>query len=381
MNKPLLSIAIATKDREKYCIAAIQSILSYKATNIEIAIADNSETTLVKEFVEKLNSTQVKYRYDSGGVSSIENFNRAVELTTGEYLILIGDDDIILPKAIEMAKWAKENDIDSICSKETVTYYWPKSRTIYPNGHLILPYSTGRITKIDVKKHLVKLLKNGLQLYLLYPLPKTYHGIVRKALMDEVKSKTGHYYGGLSPDIYSCVVMSCLVKNHYVVDEPLTVAGVCPSSTTADNFTGKHSGSIANIPHLKNRGVYVWNNLVPKYYSVNTIWAESGLTALEELKQTILLNDFNVYKLLVQGWINNNKFIPDLIREENEKIRISLQTSIIIFKFNFFKALSETVIKKIIHVVQGKLRRKAVFAQDNVRDFSEVLAIYRNNIK
>ena len=64
MKKPLVSIAIATKNRQKYCIEAIKSILAYNNPEIEIAIADNSETSEVKEFIEKINSTFIKYFYD-----------------------------------------------------------------------------------------------------------------------------------------------------------------------------------------------------------------------------------------------------------------------------------------------------------------------------
>lgn len=41
-------------------------------------------------------------------ISSIDNFNQAMDLTTGDYVILIGDDDSILPKIVEIAHWAKK---------------------------------------------------------------------------------------------------------------------------------------------------------------------------------------------------------------------------------------------------------------------------------
>lgn len=374
MNKPLLSIAIATKNREKYCIASIESILNYKDDRLQICISDNSDTTQVKEFVEKLNSIQIKYRYDNGGVSSIENFNRAVELSTGEYLILIGDDDTILPKAIEMALWAKENNVDSICSKETMIYYWPNSRPIYPTGYLIIPKSTGKLIKIDVNKNLINLLKNGLQHYLLYPLPKTYHGIVKKELMNVVKNKTGHFYGGLSPDMYSCMTMSIVSKNHYLIDEPLSVAGVCATSTTADNFTGKHSGSIDSIPHLKHRGEYIWHKWIPRYYSVNTIWAESGLKALSEMGQSDLLNKFNIYQMMAQGWVNNYKFIPELIKIENNNLRRSINISIIFFRIKLNIAVVKIFIKKIMNLIKNKANPKIITSTENIKDFKELFS-------
>lgn len=378
--KPLLSIAIATKNREKYCINAIQSLLLYNDHRIEIAIADNSSTTEIKDFIENINSDQIKYIYDSNNISSIENFNRAMELTTGEYVILIGDDDTILPNAIEVTKWAKENNIDSISSKNNIIYYWPNSLPNYPNGHLIIPHHTNKIKKINVSKYLNKLMRNGLQMYLLYPLPKTYHGIVKKSILDEIKNKTGHYFGGLSPDIYSCVANSCLIKSHIEIDKPLSVAGVCIASTTADNFLGKHSGSFEDIPHLKFRKNYVFNENIPKYYSVNTIWAESGLKALEELNEVALINRFNIFYLLAQGWIHNKKYIKNIIKKENNLIRKKFEINYFIFYYLFYYNFFKIFLKKIIFVLLKKISDKKDKKINNLCDLHEVIKYCKTNL-
>lgn len=376
--RPLLSIAIATKDREKYCVKSIQSILSLNSDKIEITISDNSATPQVKNFIEELKSTNVKYRYDSGPVSSIENFNRAIELTTGKYIILIGDDDTILPKAIEIAEWADNNDIDSVCSKEAVTYYWPGALEQYPTGALIIPPFGNNIKEISLKKNLISLLHNGLQHYLLYPLPKTYHGIVKKDILEKIKKLTGHYYGGLSPDIYSSVAVSCIAKNHFQLEDPISVAGVCPTSTTAENFTGKHSGTLENIPHLRHREGYVFDKRIPKYYSVNTIWAESGLKALEELKEFELLKEFNIFYLLAQGRINNRKFISDLIEEETQKTLSENNISQNKYKIENAKSIFKIYTKKALNILNTKMSSRKDKTILSIENIQKVLEIYNS---
>lgn len=378
-KKPLLSVAIATKNREKYCIEAIKSILNYQDNEIEITVADNSETSLVKEFVEKCNSSQIKYRYDSGPVSSIENFNRAIELTTGEYVMLIGDDDSILPKALQIAKWAKDNSVDSVCSKENLIYYWPGVLDKFPDGGIVLPHSTDEIQKIDIRKNLESLIKNGLQMYLLFPLPKTYHGIVKKSLMEEIKERTGHYYGGLSPDLYSSVAVSCVAKNHYVINEPLSIAGVCAVSTTADNFKGAHSGTLDNIPHLKHREGYQFSKMIPLYYSVNTIWAESGLKALEELKEVELLKKFNLYYLMAQGWVHNRKFIPEVISKANQQLLIEHKISPINYFFGFGKSLTQIFGKKALQIIKDKVSQQKTVQVKGFNNLQEVINFVKEN--
>lgn len=381
-DKPLLSIAIATKNRESFCIEAIKSILSLNEDSVEITIADNSDTDKVKQFVEELNHPNIKYIYDNGNVSSIENFNRAVGLTTGEYVMLIGDDDTILPKAIEIANWAKQNDVDSICSVNYLAYYWPNVLDKFPLGGMVVPASTGKITQTDIRKNIKDLVKNGLQLYLLYPLPKTYHGIVKKSLMNEVKAKTGHFYGGLSPDIYSSVAISCLAKNHYTIDEPLSVAGVCATSTTADNFTGKHSGSLEGIPHLRHRPNYQFSNRIPLYYSVNTIWAESGIKALEELGEKELLEKFDMYRLMAQAKIHNDKYIAELIEKKHIELLNFHNISIKEGKKRIFFATCAIYLAKIRRVIKEKLSRKKQKEYHNLANLIAVIEKYKTiNVK
>lgn len=377
--KPLLSIAIATKDREKYCIQSIQSILSLQYKNIEITLSDNSGTTEVKDFVEHLKSDQIIYRYDGDPLSSIENFNRAIELTTGEYVMLIGDDDTILPKAIEMAQWAKDNDVDSVCSKDTILYYWPKALEKYPDGAVIFPKTTKSLKKINIKNELIILLKSGLQNYLSYSLPKTYHGLVKREVFQEIKKRTGHFYGGLSPDLYSAVAVACVSKSHYQIGEPLSVAGVCATSTTADNFKGKHSGTLENIPHLRHRTGYVFDKRIPKYYSVNTIWAESGLKALIELKENELLKQFNMFYLLAQGKIHNNKFIPEIIEKETRKLLLENNISENIYRIENIKSILKIFYRKFFSIVRNKMKAQSPTIIENVENIQEVFELYKTS--
>lgn len=382
MKKPLVSIAIATKNRQKYCIEAIKSILAYNNPEIEIAIADNSETSEVKEFIEKTNSPFIKYFYDGkDNISSIDNFNRALELTSGDYVMLIGDDDSILPKVIEIAQWAKDNDVDSICSRTSLVYYWPGVLEEHPNGVMISPPSTGKITRINLRKQLNALLENGLQLYLLYPLPKTYHGLVKRSLMEEIKNRVGHYYGGLSPDLYSSIAVSCVANNHFIIDEPLSIAGVCAQSTTADNFKGLHSGSLEGIPHLKNRSNYVFSDRIPLYYSVNTIWAESGLKALEELNEKELLKKFNMHRLMAQAWVHNRKYISSIMKQKHKDLLDKHSIGIISSFTSFTLALMQILKNKFARSIKGVINKEKSVKVEGLLNLSEVIKQYGKDYK
>ncbi len=375
--KRLLSIAIATKNRERYCIAAIESILNFKDERLEITVADNSSSKKVKDFIESLNSSQVKYIYDDSDISSIDNFNKAIELTTGEYVMLIGDDDSILPNAIEIADWAKKNDVDSISSENIYTYFWPGSNPVFPQGMLRIPEFSDKKNEIDAKKELVKLLKNGIVNYMFFKLPKSYHGIVKKEILCQIKKITGNYYGALSPDIFSVISISLLVKKHYSTTVPFSIAGVCTSSTTSDQIMGKHCGLLQEMPHLKNRKVsYQWDENIPKVYSVTTTWGDSGLNALRAMNEQKYLEYFNVYPLIAQTLLMNRKHILKLVISESNKMRKNQKISFLFFWTNVILASANLIMEKVLRVFKQKFSKKNVEVV-GVYDIEEALKIIR----
>ncbi|MCK4296614.1 MAG: glycosyltransferase, partial [Candidatus Marinimicrobia bacterium] len=101
-KSPLLSIIIPTRNRQKYAISAITSILSISAPDLELVVQDNSDSRDLEEYIRSnVNDTRLRYNYTSTPQSMIDNFDAAIGLASGKYLCLIGDDDGVNPEIIE----------------------------------------------------------------------------------------------------------------------------------------------------------------------------------------------------------------------------------------------------------------------------------------
>lgn len=304
-KKRLISILIATKNRQRYCLSAVESILSISSDEIEVVIQDNSdERNLASMLGRFLDDDRLVYRYTPPPFSSIDNFNAAIELANGEYICLIGDDDGINPEIIEATRWAKDNKIDSLVGNISANYRWEGTGaqdtffTKMTGGTLTILGFNARVKEVDIETSLNKLMDNGCTNYLEFPLPKLYHGIVRKAVLDKIKQETGEYLKGLSPDIYSAIALACNVNRLITIDYPLTIPGVCGQSTSiTEGQLKKHSKRLEDAPHFRDRGDYDWSIQVPRIYCVQTIWADSGFAALREMNRQDLLVRFNKYSL------------------------------------------------------------------------------------
>lgn len=301
-SKFLLSIIIPTKNRQEFAIKAVEQILQINDGRIQIVIQDNSDNEILYDMVSDLNDDiHIKYNHTKGIISFVDNFSLSVSLADGEYVCIIGDDDGVLPQILDVTKWASANNIDAIKPEQNAVYFWPNSNAVgnnkEDNGNLYIHKITGESRMCDPYKEVIKLLNRGGQKYLSLDMVKLYHGIVKKECLDNIKTKTGSYFGGLTPDIYISVALSLTVEKVVKLDYPLTISGICNNSGSADSATGKHTGKLEDAPHFRGHEEYEWSSYVPSFYSVETIWADSALAAIKALNKTALYDEFNVAAL------------------------------------------------------------------------------------
>lgn len=378
MSQPLLSIIIATKNRSKYCFEAVQSILSVLGANCELAIQDNSDTNDLEQLLNNLDDHRIKYNYNNSALSFVENFNQAMENSTGKFFCILGDDDSITPDILNVVEWMDRNHIESVCSANNVDYIWPNDKIErYKDGEMNIPTYSGTKKRLDLLDSLHKLVVlDGTLNYQSYCLPRTYHGIVKRSVFDLVKDKTGHYFGGLTPDIYSTIALTCVTKVHYVIDYPFTIAGACPASASVANMTGGHSGYLADAPHFRNRGDYVWEAEIPKYYSVETIWAETALKALREMGEDTLASRINLYKFLTYGIYANRKYIFRLTLSETMNLYQVLNMNKVVFYsklyFNIAYVVGAGLLKKGFKKFTSK--KSPIFSKQKINDLNQAIS-------
>lgn len=299
-NIPIISIIIPTRNRVRYALSAINSILAIESGLLQLVIQDNSDSDELEKHIILMNhDKRLVYNRSVNPLSFVDNFSEAVAHATGEYLCIIGDDDGVNPEIIEAAIWAKNNNIDAIKPSLCAQYLWPgvnisSAFTKKFGSTLTIGEFKSKISIVNVKQELEHLLKDGCQNYFDRNLPKIYHGIVKNEYMQNVKTITGKYFGGLTPDIYSVVALSTQIEKLAVIDYPLTIPGAAIGSGSIDSATGKHTGKLEDAPHFKGHENYVWAQEVPKFYSVETIWADSAIAALRETGNSKLLEYLRV---------------------------------------------------------------------------------------
>lgn len=343
MDNILLSVVIPTKNRQKYCADVLKHILSLNLRDVEIVVQDNSDTPLLKDKLKESDILNlVRYHYNPAVLSFVDNFSEAISLCNGDYICMIGDDDSVLPNIIRITEYARDNDIDAIIPQLQV-YHWPSEQPLNPcgrNGFLsTLPYRKAQFKALDVRKALIRLINNFFQEYQQFNVPRIYHGIIKRECIEKVKERCGVYFGGLTPDMFMSVALCFTIKKALVYSKPFTISGICPKSGSADSATGRHTGELKDAPHFRGHNEYDWIEYVPYIYTVDTIWAETGIQALRmmgenQYEQYLSIRDFTLYLA-----VKFPQFADRLIKADNKlslkqkdvtTYRIKYRTNIII---------------------------------------------------
>jgi glycosyltransferase involved in cell wall biosynthesis len=105
MRPPLLSITMPTRNRPGLLERALSSVVravAPVAEHVEVAVSDGSDDDATGEVVRRvLTGWPGGHRYvrNRPALSLVENMNRAVEISTGQWVMQLDDDDYLLPGA------------------------------------------------------------------------------------------------------------------------------------------------------------------------------------------------------------------------------------------------------------------------------------------
>jgi len=367
--RPLLSIVIPTRNRIPYATSAIESILEIADPLLELVIQDNSDSRDLESWVHSnACDPRLKFNHTDHPLSFIHNFNTAAYLATGEYVCFIGDDDGVNPEIMESAAWAKLRNLDALVVKPSTSYLWGGtgvSSTLFTRvtgGSLTIGDFSGDVVDSDMEKEMRTLLHNGGLYYLNTNLPKLYHGLVHQRCLKAVYDKTGAYFGGLSPDTYASLAVACVAKKVSVVDYPLTIPGASKSSgAIVEGAIKRHSKKLLEAPHFRYRGEYRWSVLVPRIYTVETLWVDSSVAALSAMGRNDLVRQLSLPKLAAYCIGANRGVVWPVLRDLVRGTRI-LRKSLVIGAIQFAWRLLVLVKDAGVNLARRIWTRLRIFA-------------------
>src|SRR5687767_9925038 len=98
---PWISFCMTTYKRAEFLKRTLQSILRQTFSDFEIIISDNDPNGSAKEVINELNDPRIYYEINGENLGMVRSFNKSLGRATGEFILMITDDDPVYPDLLE----------------------------------------------------------------------------------------------------------------------------------------------------------------------------------------------------------------------------------------------------------------------------------------
>jgi len=101
MDKPLVSFCFTTFKRHDFLKKTLEGIRMQTYSNWEVVVSDNDPEGSGRPAVEGFNEKRFKYFPNGKNLGMKPSFNKSLERSTGDFIVMIADDDPVYPDMLE----------------------------------------------------------------------------------------------------------------------------------------------------------------------------------------------------------------------------------------------------------------------------------------
>ena len=228
------SILIPTRDRLDLLKYAISSVLNQTYDNWEIIVSDNYSKDSIEDYINSLNEPRIKYIRQEEPVSVTDNWNTANDAASGDYIIMLGDDDALLPDTLEkFVKYLNEYEFPDLLNFAAYIYTQPQTSPLHPEARLYNTKAAPYIKEHSLPfilsfKERCELLKASLDFNFKFGFNMQYFLYSRDLIIKTLKY--GKFYEPPYPDYYTANVFMILAERILVIPDNLVIIGITPKS-------------------------------------------------------------------------------------------------------------------------------------------------------
>lgn len=101
LKRPAVSVCIPIYNGAKYIRESIDSILSQSFKDFELILVNDASTDDSKTIIETYNDPRIKYFENDHNLGMVANWNKCLEQSTGDYVCIFHQDDVMSEKNLE----------------------------------------------------------------------------------------------------------------------------------------------------------------------------------------------------------------------------------------------------------------------------------------
>jgi len=249
----MFSVLLPTRNRLELLRYAIESVLRQDCDDWEVVVSDNDSTEDICGYVASLQDARVRCIRTDRFVPVTENWNNALAHSGGDYVVMLGDDDCLLPGYFSTlsALIAQFSSPEAVYA-EAVQFAYPGVIPGHAEGFVQTGYSElfrGREQPflLDRSEALAAVRKSmSLRLSFSYNMQ---HSLVSRRFLESLRPH-GAFFQSPYPDYYATNVMLLAGRAILVVPQPLVAIGISPKSFGFYYFNNRSDEGTAFLNNL-----------------------------------------------------------------------------------------------------------------------------------
>ncbi len=215
---PRFSVVIPTRNRPALARQSVSRLLTQTFNDLEVIILENSDSPSLQD-LEAIDR-RIRVIPSNRVLSMPDNWERALDVVQGEFVLFISDKDMLLPFALyELDTAIRQHPGDIFTYRKA---YYPEAEAVLyfqecSGGNAI--YSTKPILRSWFQ-----------QVAHYHNAPMAYNSAVSRDLILSIRSINGRFFAGNAPDISSGAILCASIDNYVLVDRILSLGYFGPWS-------------------------------------------------------------------------------------------------------------------------------------------------------
>jgi glycosyltransferase involved in cell wall biosynthesis len=229
-----LSVLIPTHNRLEYLRYAVESVRKQDDPGWELIVSDNDSTDDIRGYVTAIGDERIRYVRTERFVPVTENWNNALRHARGDYVVMLGDDDALLPGYCSALRGVAETfESPDVVYTGALLFAYPGVLPDGPEGYVrsgsSAPFFTGAKQPFRLAPERARsLVRDAMALRASYPFNMQYVAVARDAI--EAAAGDGDFYRSPFPDFYAMNLLFAQARNVVIDPSKRVVIGITKRS-------------------------------------------------------------------------------------------------------------------------------------------------------
>lgn len=227
------TVLLPTRNRLALLRYAVETVRRQNYANWEIIVSDNASEEDIEGFVASLGDSRIKYVRTEQFIPVTANWNNALAHATGDYIIMLGDDDGLLRDYFQSVRALIQTfSYPELVLTDALLYAYPGAMPGHPDGFLQIGFGAFFSERTEPymvsREAALAAVQNAMNFRISYQFNMQY-SLLSRSLVQRA-NRIGSFFQSPYPDYYASNATLLMADTVLAVPRPMVCIGISRQS-------------------------------------------------------------------------------------------------------------------------------------------------------